>query len=394
PGLAAEYAEKGYKLKDRVSEYEKMRITNFYYGFATGDLSKRIDLLRLLKITYPRDGAGWNDLAVTYSQIGQFDQAVAEARESILINPNFGPAYRALGYAFLHLNHFAEAKDILAQALQQKIDTTDFHYILFQIAFSDGDLPAMQEQIEWVSGKPDEYAASDWQTGAAAFAGRWRKSQESASRAIDLASPGDTKEIAARYATEQSMRGAIFGDYRRARVDAAQGLKLIRGRASLPRAALALALCGEANQAKSLIDELMKLYPEDTVINSIWIPSIRAAIELQRGNAALAIEQLQPVSRYEGAAEFWPQYLRGVSYVKLRRGAEAAAEFQKILDHRGQAALSPLYPLAYLGLARAEDLAGDTAKSIKARDDFFSAWKDADPDVPILIDAKKEFEKR
>jgi predicted Zn-dependent protease len=171
-------------------------------------------------------------------------------------------------------------------------------------------------------------------------------------------------------------------------------LKLARGRASLPRAALALALCGEANQAKSLIDELMKLYPEDTVINSIWIPSIRAAIELQRGNAALAIEQLQPVSRYEGAAEFWPQYLRGVSYVKLRRGAEAAAEFQKILDHRGQAALSPLYPLAYLGLARAEDLAGDTAKSIKARDDFFSAWKDADPDVPILIDAKKEFEKR
>ena len=390
PGLAAEYAEKGYKLKDRVSEYEKMRITTFYYGFATGDLSKRIDLLKLLKTTYPRDGSGSTDLAMTYSQIGQFDQAVAEARESILINPNFAPAYRALGYALLHLNHFAEAKDILAQALQQRIDTTDFHYVLFQIAFTEGDLQTMQEQIEWVTGKPDEYVALDWQTGAAAFAGRWRKSQESARRAIDLAARGDTKEIAARYATEQSLRGAIFGDCRRAKEDAAQGLKLARGRSSLQRAALALALCGEANQAKSLIDELMKLYPEDTVINSIWVPSIHAAIELQRGNAALAIEQLQPVSRYEGAAEFWPQYLRGLSYVKLRRGVEAAAEFQKILDHRGQATLSPLYSLAYLGLARAWNVAGDTARSGKARADFFAAWKDADSDLPVLIEAKRE----
>ena len=248
----------------------------------------------------------------------------------------------------------------------------------------------MQEQIDWVSGKPDEYAAFDWQAGTAAFGGRWHKSQESASRAIDLAAHGDTKEVAARYATEQSLRGAIFGDCRRAKEDALQGLKLARGRASLPRAALALALCGEANQAKSFIDELMKLYPEDTVINSIWLPSIRAAMELQRGNAAQAIEQLQPVSRYEAAAEFWPQYLRGLSYLKLRRGAEAAAEFQKILDNRGQAALSPLYPLAYLGLARAWDVAGDISKGGKARGDFFAAWKDADSDLPILIEAKRE----
>ena len=132
PGIAAEYAEKGYKLKDRVSEYEKMRITTFYYGFATGDLSKRIDLLKLLKTTYPRDGSGLTDLAMTYSQIGQFDQAVAETRESILINPIFAPSYRALGYALLHLNRFVEAKDVLGQALQQKINTTDFHYVLLR----------------------------------------------------------------------------------------------------------------------------------------------------------------------------------------------------------------------------------------------------------------------
>ena len=319
PGLAAEYAEKGYKLKDRVSEFEKLRITNFYHGFATGDLSQRIDVLKLLKSTYPRDGSGPTDLAYTYSQIGQFDLAVAEAREAIHLNPNFGPSHRVLVLALFHLNRFAEAKDTIAQSLQQKINNTDFHYVLYQIAFADGDLSAMQEQIEGVGGRADEYAASDWQTGAAAFGGQWRKSQESASRAIDLAARGDTKEVAARYAAEQSLRAAIFGDRRRAREDAAHGLKLARGRASLPRAALALALCGETNDANSLVEELIKLYPEDTVINSIWVPAIRAAMELQRGNAAQAIELLQPASRYEAAAEFWPQYLRGLSYLKLKR---------------------------------------------------------------------------
>jgi tetratricopeptide (TPR) repeat protein len=292
--------------------------------------------------------------------------------------------------ALFHLNHFAEAKDTIALAVRQKINHTDFHYVLYQIAFIDGDLGAMQEQIVWLSGKPDEYVASEWQSGAAASAGQWRKSEESASRAIDLAARGDTTEIAARYATEQSLRGAILGYLRRAKEDAARGLKLARGRASLPRAALALALCGEANQAKLLLDEMIKLYPEDTLINSIWAPSIRAAIELQRGEAAQAIELLQPASRYEAAAEFWPQYLRGVSYLKLKRGAEAAAEFQKILDNRGQASLSPLYPLAYLGLARALNATGDTSRSVKARGDFFAAWKDADPDSPILIEAKRE----
>jgi tetratricopeptide (TPR) repeat protein len=390
PGLAAEYAERGYELKDRVTEYEKMRITNFYFGFATGNLSKRIDVLKLLKSTYPRDAAGPTDLAVAYSQIGQFDQSLAEAREAISLNPNFGPAYRALVYALLHLNRFAEDRETLARALLQKINTTDFHYVLYQIAFTDGDFATMQEQVDWVSGKPDEYAAFDWQSAADAFAGRWRRSREHASRAIDLAARGETIEVAARHATEQSLRGAIFGDCGRAREDAMQGLKLARGRASLPRAALALALCGEANQAKLLIDELLKLYPEDTVMSSIWVPTIRAAMELRRGNATQAIELLQTTSRYEAAAEFWPQYLRALSYLKLRRGPEAATEFQKILDNRGQAALSPLYPLAYLGLARSLDVTGDTAKSLKARADFFAAWKDADSDLPILIEAKRD----
>src|SRR5262249_33292179 len=160
----------------------------------------------------------------------------------------------------------------------------------------------------------------------------------------------EMKEAAAGYGTEQALRGAVFGDCRQAKADMDQAMKLERGRATLPTPALAGALCGAANQAPPLIDELAKRYPEDTALNSIWLPAIRAAMELQGGNAKRAIEQLQPAARYEAAAEFWPQYLRGQAYLKLGRGAEAAAEFQKILDHRGQAPLSPLYPLAHIGL--------------------------------------------
>jgi tetratricopeptide (TPR) repeat protein len=390
PGLAAEYAQKGYTLKDRVSEFEKLRITNFYYAFATGDLSKRTEVLKVMNSTNPRDGTSRTDLALTYIQLGQFDQAVAEAQESIRLNPNFAPSYRALGLALLYLNRFAEARDLISRAQEQKINNADFHYILYQIAFVGGDPSAMQKQIDWVVGRPDEYIASDWQTAAAAFGGQWRKSQESARRAIDLAAHGDTREIAARYSVEQSLRGAIFGDHKQAIAAAAQGLKLARGRISLPRAALALAFCGDTKQSNSFIDEMIRLYPDDTIINSIWVPVIRAEIELQRGNAVQALEQLQPASRSEAAAEFWPQYLRGASYLKIGRGMEAAAEFRKILDNRGQASMSPLYPLAYLGLARALNIAGDQSESRKARIDFLTAWKDADPDLPILIEAKRD----
>ncbi len=131
-------------------------------------------------------------------------------------------------------------------------------------------------------------------------------------------------------------------------------------------------------------------YPSDTVINSIWLPTIRAALELQRNNAAQAIDELRTTSSYEAAAEFWPQYLRGLAYLKLGRGGEAATEFQKILNHRGQSPLSPLYPLAYLGSARASALVGDVARSRKSRRDFLAAWKDADPDLPMLIAVKQE----
>jgi tetratricopeptide (TPR) repeat protein len=393
PESAAKYAERAFLLRDRGSEFEKQAITSWYHILVTGNQKKRLEALRLRKQTYPTFGPVYNDLALAYNMAGQSEQAVAEAREAIRLRPNFAAPYRNLGLALLRLNQPTEAKETIRQAQQLKLDETEYHLRLFQLAFIEGDAVEMKRQVEVMSGKPEEYAALDWQTGAAAFIGQWRKAQELSRRAIDLAAQFEMNEVAARYRTEQELRGAVFGECQQVKADAAQGLKLARGRASLPRAALALALCGGANQAKPLIDELTKRYLEDTIINSIWLPAIRAALELQRGNAEQAIEQLQGASRYESAAEFWPQHLRGQAYLKLNRGAEAAAEFQKILDHRGYAPLSSLYPLAHLGLARAAALAGDGAKSQKAWEDFFAAWKEADADLPILVAAKKEHEK-
>ncbi|MGH9853463.1 MAG: tetratricopeptide repeat protein, partial [Blastocatellia bacterium] len=393
PELAAEYAQKSYKLKDHTNELEKLRITIWYHFLVTGDLNNRIETLMLQKRTYTREYSGPGDLAITYNLLGRPDEAIVQARESIRLNPDYASPRRSLAWALLWLNRFAEARDVLAQARQQGLEHPDFHLFLYQLAFINSDTTGMQQQIDWARGKPEEYVAFDWQTGAAAFAGQWHKALDFSLRAIDLTARDDTKEVAARYATEQALRGAVFGDCRQAKAAAARGLKLARGRASLPRAALALALCGEARQAQPLVAEISKRYPEDTLLNSLWLPLIRAALELQRGNAAQAIEQLQTASRYEAAAEFWPQHLRGQAYLKLGRGAEAAAEFQKILDYRGYAPLSPLYPLAHLGLARAAALTGDTAKSRKAYEDFFAAWKEADADLSALIAAKKEYEK-
>lgn len=399
PEAAAEYEamtfrlfeEKASRQKDQVSEFDKLDSTAWYHVLVTGNQSKQLEYLLLRRQLAPRFSPAHSDLGLSYNFIGQSEEALAPLNEAIRLNSNFAAPYRELARALIRLNRFAEAKDALTQALQLKLEMTEYHSQLYQVAFISGDVAGMQQQVDWARGKPDEYVALGWQTGEAAFAGQWRKAQELARRAIELATRGDNPELAARYATEQALRSAALGDCRRAKADAAQGLARARGRLPLSRASLALALCGEAHQAKSLIDELTRRYPEDTVIHSIWLPAIRADMELQRGNATGAIEQLQAASPYEAAAEFWPQYVRGQAYLRLKSAREAAAEFQRILDHRGEAPLSALYALAHLGLARAEALAGDVAGSRKAYQDFLALWKDADADLPVLIAAKREY---
>ena len=392
PELAAEYEAKAYALRDRSTEYEKLIITTFYYGYVTNDTDKYVEGQEVWKRTYPRDAAAPNNLADHYNWSGQFEKAVEEAHEAIRRNPNIFQPHLNLGRALTGLNRFDEARDVLERALQQKLDNERIRYFLYENFFVRGDAAGMQQQLDWAKGRPDEYVALDWQAGAATFAGQWQRAQDFSRRSVDLAARSEAKEVAAGYAAGMAALGALMGQCAQAKIAAAQALGLQQSELPPLRALVGRALCGEATRAAQPLEEYAKRYPKDAFANGLWLPIVHAAVELQRGNAAQAVELLQPAARYEAGAEFWPQTLRGQAYLKLNRGAEAAAEFQKILDHRGEGPLSALYPLAHLGLARAAALVGDIAKSRKAYEDFFALWKDADPDLPILIEAKKEYQ--
>ncbi|MEK6300022.1 MAG: protein kinase [Acidobacteriota bacterium] len=391
PRLAAEYAERAFALRDRMSELEKLRITSFYYAFVTGEVDKGIETVQLYKQTYPRDERGPLNLSDRYGMIGQFEKAVIEGNRALLLNPNNAVAYWNLADSLTHLSRFSDAKETCETAIQQKLETIALHYFLYQIAFAEGDAAGMQQQLDWARGRLDEYMALDWQNGGAAFSGQWRRAQDFSRRSIDLATRSDAREVAARYAADVALRAAVFGKCNQTKIAVAQSLALERNQVSMARLTLALALCGEAFQTQSLVEELVKRYPKNTLINQLWLPTIKAALELQRNNPTQAIQLLETTRRYESAAEFWPQYVRGLAYLRLKSGNEASAEFNRILDHRGEATLSVLYPLARLGVARAIALTGDTEKSRKEYRSFFELWKDADADLPILIEAKQSF---
>jgi serine/threonine protein kinase/Flp pilus assembly protein TadD len=391
PKLAAENADKAFQLQARMSELEKLRITSFYYAFVTGEVEKGIEALEIYRATYPRDERGPLNLSDRYGMLGQFERSVSEARAALALNPNNAIGYWNLADSLTRLNRFEEARETCEHAIQQNLETTALHTFLYQIAFVNGDREVMQHQLNWASDRRDAYVALDWQAAAAAFAGLWRQSQDFSSRAIELATRSDAREVAARYAAEAALRAAVFGRGKQAKATAELALALEANRVSLARSALALALCGESAQAQAHAEELARRYPKDTLINGLWLPTIQALLEVQRHNPAQAIRVLEPVRRFEAAAEFWPQYARGLAYLRASDGAQAAAEFQKILDHRGEAALSTLYSLAHLGQARAFVLQGDKLKARRQYEDFMALWKDADTDLPVGIEARAEY---
>ena len=264
---------------------------------------------------------------------------------------------------------------------------------LYAVAFVSGDTKALQEQITWASGRPDEYRAVNWQTQGSSFNGEWDKSEEYRSRAEELALHAEAKEVVAGYMADQAVRAAWLGQFSQAVKLSDDALKLEHTRTVLSSAALALSLAGEATKAQLLVAELQQKYPKDTRVNQLWLSEIIAARELQKGNAKGALDLLEATTRYEAIGGFVPQTLRCIAYLKLNQGAQAASEARKILEHRGQAPLSLLWPLAHLSLARASVIQGDTAQARKSYQDFFVLWKGANSDLPALIEAKKEYEK-
>jgi tetratricopeptide (TPR) repeat protein len=393
PGLATESAQKAFELRERVSEREKLHITDQYYSKVMGELNKSIEALELYKQTYPRDPDAHNNLGVRYNAMGQYEKAIEALREALRLNPNFGLSYRGLVFAFMRLNRFEEAKAIGEQSLTQKLEFVEIPRDLYNIAFIHEDTAAMKQQVDWANARPGEYAHLTWQAGAAAFAGQWQKARELSNRAAELAGQRNLQEVVGDIVSGNALRSAVLGHCQQSRADLARAAALPRTPNSLFTGGMSLALCGATAQAQALNDEAVKRYPKNTIVNEVNLPLIRAALELQRGNHTQAIQILSAASRYESVSYFYQNYLRGQAYLGERNGAAAASEFQKMLEHRGWSPTSPLYPLAHLGLARAAMLQGDTAKARKSYQDFFALWKDADAYLPVLIEAKKEYEK-
>jgi serine/threonine protein kinase/Flp pilus assembly protein TadD len=387
-------ATKAFELRERASENEKLYITLIYHRAVTHDLAKALEVGEVWKHTYPRYWRPYHALADLYLEVGEFEKAADNGREAVRLNPKIAAAYSNYAGALMYLNRFDEAKQIYQQAFRNNLDAREYHWYLYWIAYHANDAAAMQQHLTWAETNSFSYWSLFLQAQTAALEGKWRKSLDLSNRATEMIRRGGTKGLVAWTASHEALTAELFGDCQTAKQKAVQALESVPD-ATYAGSAAVLAMCGEVGQAQAQADKLAQIYPNDTRFNGIWLPVIRAAIELQRNNPARANQFLEPALRYEAAADFQPQYLRGLSYLRLGKGAEAAVEFQKIIDHKGQADLlvSTLYPLARLGLARALALSGDAARARKAYEVFFALWRDADSDLPILIEAKKEYEK-
>jgi tetratricopeptide (TPR) repeat protein len=373
-----------------------------YHVMVTGDLAKWIETNELFTRTYPREAMAHNILAFGYLLAGKYEKAVEQASEGLRIDPDVAVLYSNLGWALRALGRYDEAKATFERAHTRKLDFHVMHWNLYLIAFAQDDQAGMRREIQRATGTPDEPDLLSHQVDTEAFAGRFRQAEETVGRAVESARRDERQGKAAAILGGAASAYALAGDCRRARRDAASAAAIVRGAGRIPDAdsigdaAVAFSLCGDSAQAESIAGELARRKPTDTQVNACVVPAVRAVIQTGRGDAAGAVDLLRKAKRYElgQACGFWPQYVRGQAYLRQGSANEALSEFQAILDHRSVYPADILYPLAHLGLARAAGLAGDTAKSRKAYQDFFALWKGADPDIPILQQARREYQQK
>jgi tetratricopeptide (TPR) repeat protein/predicted Ser/Thr protein kinase len=399
--LAKDNINKAYELRDRVSQRERYRIMGDYYSIASGDEEKGIQTYQVWAQSYPRDDLAPLELGDEYMLLGQWERALSETQESLRLEPNDYVAYSNLVQIHLALHQLEEAKAAFQQALERKLDAGTLRVMMYYLAFLRGDVVEMKRQVEWGAGRPgSEDLLLSAQSDTEAYYGHVRKARDFSRRAVESALRAGARETAATWQADAALREAEIGNWEQARQETARTLAMSSGSDVRKLAALALARVGDAAHADATAEELAKSNPTNTLLNYYWLTTIRAAIELSHKNPAKAVELLQPAGPYElGYSEpfqfgtFYPTYVRGEAYLALYQGSEAATEFQKILDHRGIILNFPIGALAHLGLARAFAMQGETSKARAAYQEFLALWKDADPDTPILNEAKAEYAK-
>jgi tetratricopeptide (TPR) repeat protein len=380
-------------LRDRVSEREKLSLTFLYHDAVTGDKWQAIETGKLYKQVYPRDESLINNLGNCYRTMGQLEKAIEEYSDSIRLMP-LSSAYFNLARTFLDLNRLAEAEEICNETAAKGIDSPGLHAARCLLAAMHGDSPAMEQQLQWAEGHPPyEPIAIQFRGDMAAFSGQLTKARDFYRRAGDLLEKRGLKAEAGSISAQAVALNAMCGYCDGVNEGIAKAISISKAPGVLDNSTWALGFCGKLDQAEKLAAEWKSLHPLNTVVNQISLPTQQALIEIRRGNNREAIEILQPVIPYERAAGFRCMYVRGLAYLSLSNSQAASAEFQKIIDNRGLDVVSLLYPLSHLNLGRAARLEGDLAKGRKAYQDFLALWKDADPDIPILKEAKAEYAK-
>jgi len=395
---ARENAKKAFDLRERVSARERYTIEGAYYQIVTGQLDKCNQVYELYKHDYPQDYSPRAALGDNDMRLGQWEKALEETQESLRLESD-AIAVSNLGWMQLALNRPEEARTTVEQVMARKMDTLLLRLVLYETAFLRGDQQGMQQQLKWAADRPaEEHWMVSAQSDTKAYFGRLDKARDLSQRAIESGKGADAKENAALWQVNAALREAEFGNRSSARKNALAALTLAPGTYIRSVAALALARAGDSAQAAKLANGLDHEFPQNTVIQGYWLPSVRAAIELDAKDSAKAVEILKRAAPYElGQCQpfqlgmLYPIYIRGQAYLLAHRGAEAAVEFQKIVDHRGIVLNFPLGALAHLELARAYLLEGDKTKASAAYQDFLTLWKDADTDIPIYQQAKTEY---
>jgi tetratricopeptide (TPR) repeat protein len=400
--VAAENSSKAFRLRDRVSERERFYIDSYYYFIVTGEYEKAIQVGEQWRQVYPREAVPAHNLAWDYRLHGRFEDSLREAREAVRLEP-VASNYHDLAEMATTLNLLDEARTALAALAALKTPNREPLFEaseLYWLAFLRDDTADMQKQVTLAAGTDFEGYFLERQSETEAYHGRIRKAREFTRRAVKLliGGPEGGMELAGDYEMSSALREAAFGYHEQAKHDVSTALSHSRQPGLRSLAALVRALVGDTGRGETIAAELAKRYPLDTWINMYGVPSVRAAIELSRNNPAKAVQELDVTSPYElGCAyeemPFLPVYIRGQAFLAMHQGREAAAEFQKYIDYPGAVLNNPLGAVARVGLARAYAMQGDTAKARAAYQDFFSLWKDADPDVPILVQAKAEYAK-
>jgi tetratricopeptide (TPR) repeat protein/predicted Ser/Thr protein kinase len=400
---ASQYLGKAFELRARASEREKLAIAADYYRFVSGELYKAGLTYQEWVESYPREDAAYNSLGIVYSSLGQYEKAAEVNRQALRLAPDVGGPYMNLGNSLLALQKFAEAKQTEQAALARHLDDYILRNELYAVAFLTQDSKALVEQRAWFQNQPDsEHFGLSLESDTEAYAGHLRNAREQTRRAVQSALRADSKENAAIWQANAALREAAFGNAGEARRNAHDALKMEPTSQGVElEAALAFAMADDIARADSLTRDLDRRFPLDTQVQSLWLPTIRAQMALNRKNPAAALDHLQAATQIDLAqiqfvnniSCLYSVYVRGQAYLAAGQGAAAASEFHKILNHSGIVWNCWTRALARLGLARAHKLSDDRPEARTAYQDFFALWKDADPDIPILGAAKAEYTK-